>query len=175
MLTCRSAIGAGPVLRRQPWLLLPLAALLLGFARPAVAGSGVDSAGPAVYRRTIAITYPDSGRFVEFLEANGGDTVEIRSRLDMSVSSPESYAIADLFGIRRFMEDSGTPVPLSPHSSADGSACFLVLDLLDGGGLKATYGGTGVVQFPLEGLFRVERAPDADSAEVWRLVEVSGL
>ncbi len=164
MLTCKGVSGAG-------WLLLSLAALLLGCLRPAVAGSGVDAAGPAVYRRSIAITYPDSGRFAGFLEANSGDTVEVRSRLDMSVSSPESYAIADSFGIRCFMEDSGTPVPLS----SDGDGCFLMLELLDGRRLQAVYGGTGVVQFPLEGLFRVEWARNADSAVVWRLVEVSGL
>jgi hypothetical protein len=146
---------------------------VLAIQRSDLPAEGPDSKKSPVttltYAGNINITYPaDNNRFLEFLESNVGKTVKISSMLDMSLSSDESFQIAELFGIENFENSPSTEIPLDGLNQ---QTC-LKLNLLGDRKLPISFGGTGVVQFPLNGSFKVERTAQSGLRSVFHLTEM---
>lgn len=114
----------------------------------------------------ISVTYPDNGDLSKFLMENRGKTVFLSPVIDMSLSSEESYKITDLIGymdgvtyeepgyaegIDLFQEDSSLSIPLDGLITGE----FLRFKLLGNRKLSISHGGAGVVQFPIDGYFKV--------------------
>lgn len=121
------------------------------------------------YTENIGITYPDKdGNFVKFLESNIGKTINISAMLDMSQSSDESIQIGDVFGIDKFEESPSIEIPLDGMTQQN----FLKLTLLGNRTLPLSFGGTGVVQFPLIGSFKVARIAQSGLTFIFHLTEI---
>ncbi len=135
------------------------------------------------WETTIGVTYPDDGEFSEFLLKNSGKTVYLSSRIGMSLSSEESYQIADLIGymegvdleengaesgIDLFREDSSLTIPLDGLVTGE----FLKFKLLNDRLLPVSYGGTGVVQFPINGYFKVAVLAYSGPRVIYELTEI---
>jgi hypothetical protein len=135
--------------------------------RPAAAAPSRPSI--QTYAGSFSITYPAEGEeFIKFLERNDGRTVKISAMLDMSQSSEESITIGESFGIEGFAADPSVEIPL------DGmiGQTRLKLILLGGRTLPLSSGGTGVVQFPLNGTFTVSRVAHGGVSSVFHLTEL---
>lgn len=135
------------------------------------------------WEQGIHVTYPDNGELSSFLMDNRGKTVYLSPVIDMSLSSEESFKIADLIGymegirsenyeyfdgIERFIEDSSLSLPLDGLRTAE----FLKFRLLDNRKLSVSYGGTGIVQFPINGYFKVAVLGSAGPRVVYELTEL---
>ncbi len=124
----------------------------------------------ASWNKNISITYPDEGEFIDFLYANNGKKISLSSYIDMSLSSEESHQIASLIGyiesaldlvepngdlasdaIDLFQENASLTLPLDGLKTG----AFLQFILLDQRVLPISHGGSGVVQFPIDGYFKV--------------------
>jgi len=131
----------------------------------------------------ISVTYPDNGEFSAFLMENRGKTVFLSPVIDMSLSSEESYQIADLIGymegvphqqsgdaggIDLFQENSSLSIPLDGLTTGE----FLRFKLLDSRKLSISHGGTGVVQFPIDGYFKVAVLAYSGPRIVYELTEI---
>ncbi|KJZ05222.1 hypothetical protein [Pseudoalteromonas piscicida] len=141
----------------------------------------------AKWEEGIPVTYPDQGEFIEFLKSNVGKKIYLSSYLGMSLSSEESYQIASLIGymedaldiiepngdlasdgIDLFQEDSSLSIPLDGIKTG----AFLRLNLLNNRVLPVSYGGTGVVQFPVDGYFKVALLAYSGPRVVFELTEL---
>lgn len=135
------------------------------------------------WEKGISVTYPDNGEFSEFLMENRGKTVYLSPVIDMSLSSEESYQIADLIGymegvtyeqpdsasgIDLFEDNSSLSIPLDGLTTGE----FLRLKLLGSRTLSISYGGTGVVQFPIDGFFKVAVLAYSGPRVVYELTEL---
>lgn len=131
----------------------------------------------------ISITYPDNGEFSAFLMENRGGTIYLSSFLEMSLSSEESYKIVNLIGymeglthqrsgdvggIDSLQEDFSLSVPLDALAAGE----FLRFKLLGERELSVSSGGTGVVQFPIDGYFKVTVLADSAPPVVFELTEI---
>jgi len=131
----------------------------------------------------ISVTYPDNGEFSNFLMGNRGKTIFLSPVIDMSQSTEESSEIADLIGymegvhhqqsddvggIDLFQEDSSLSIPLDGLATGE----FLRFKLLGSRTLSISYGGTGVVQFPINGYFKVAVLAYSGSRVVFELTEI---
>ncbi|ADH86854.1 hypothetical protein [Desulfurivibrio alkaliphilus] len=118
------------------------------------------------YRNNISITYPDDGKFVEFLESNLGRTVKIASYIEMSLSNELSYEIENSFGIESFREDPSIVIPIDGLDSG----FYLQFDFIRPP--HASYGGTGIVQFSIDGYFSITRTYHSGPSMIYHLTQV---
>lgn len=131
----------------------------------------------------ISITYPDNGEFSSFLMENRGRTIYLSSFLEMSLSSEESYKIVNLIGymegithqksgevggIDVLREDFSLSIPLDGLAAGE----FLKFKLLGKRALSVSSGGTGVVQFPIDGYFKVTVLANSGPRVVFELTEI---
>ncbi|MFU8784750.1 hypothetical protein [Aliidiomarina sp.] len=119
------------------------------------------------YQQNISITYPDNGELITFLEQHIGEVVKLSGAIDMSLSNELSYEVSDLFGIDNFIIDPSTPLP------TDGLQGEVFLQFEFTQQPHITYGGTGVVQFPLNRYFRVTKAYSNEPILIYNLTEIA--
>ncbi|MCH8492152.1 MAG: hypothetical protein LAT53_02785 [Idiomarina sp.] len=119
------------------------------------------------YQQNISITYPDNGELITFLERHIGEVVKLSGAIDMSLSNELSYEISDSFGIDNFIADPSLPLPID---GLQGDV-FLQFDFIQLPQIK--HGGTGVVQFPLNGYFRVTKAHYNEQILIYNLTEIA--
>lgn len=139
--------------------------------------------GISRWEKGISVTYPDNGEFSEFLMENRGKTVYLSPVIDMSLSSEESYQIADLIGymerstheqadsasgIDLFKDNSSLSIPLDGLTTGE----FLRFRLLGNRTLPISFGGTGAVQFPIDGFFKVTVLAYSGPRVVYELTEL---
>jgi len=103
-----------------------------------------------------------------------GRTVNFDTVLDFSIGDELSSRIAEETEYRKLLGRdaknlNGKRLPLyvvTEHGALD-SFASLVVEMKDGGRLKFSHGGTGVIQIPLKGRFDIEvRAYSGESAEI---------
>ncbi|CAM2069136.1 Caspase family protein [Sulfidibacter corallicola] len=134
----------------------------------------ISTAQISIYKEGIGITYPDDGKFINFLDENLGSVIRILSVLDMSLSSEESFKVAESFGIDNFRDNPGIQIPIDTYID-DGVEKYLKFNFLNGRKLPLSGGGTGVVQFPIVGYFMATKTHHGGPGIVYHINEINPL
>lgn len=121
---------------------------------------------------TIAITGDENASVIEFLEANVGNMVFVDCVIDACLATSRHYEVVaqqnlDLDSIAQG-EISGKRFALLNPSKA---LRHLEIGLLPNHRVHTSFGGTGVIQIPLQGFFEVSATAHGGPAIVFYLTE----
>lgn len=141
------------------------------------------------WKTDISITYPENKneKLISFLKENEGKIIHLSTKIDMSVphvNGNEDIIILQqvgawegieypedpekIIGIDNFEKDPSLSVPLQGLSSFD----FLKLNLINNRKLPVSYGGTGIVMFPIDGYFKVSSLARSGPSTIYELTEI---
>lgn len=132
-----------------------------------------------IWEKDVSITAPPNEELIRFLQVNNGQLIRMSCFIDMTVAFEDSWEIISSFGevvldgeerdgMVSFSEDTSTRLPLDGVNSG----YFLQLDLTNDRLLHESSGGTGVVQFLLNGTFRLSKIQLSGPITVFLLEEM---
>lgn len=133
-----------------------------------------DEEAPRIPRfdGVIAITGEENDEILEFLDRNVGNIVYLNCVIDACLVTSRHYEIVeseqiDLDAIVRG-EIAGKHLPLLNSSKA---LRYLEITLLPTRRVNASFGGTGVIQLPVQGFFEISMTVHGGPTIVFYLVE----